>query len=406
MNPESKARPRSERPAAEASGPTDVFGKKFAQRRRSRRRTRLLALTAVPVLLAAVAGAVLLLAGALDGAPETEAAGEAPREEVREVVRDEAVSPPQPGPAEVGADESGLVMVLEYHRVGGDPSFAPEWTISTEDFRAQLEYLYENDYYPINFRDLVQNNVDVPAGKTPVVLTFDDSSDTQFTMVQEDGGWVPDPEGAVGVLQSFHEEHPDWPMRATFFVLPAAAAPNNFFGQPELTGEKLHFLVDNGMEIGTHTLWHANLAESTPETIQEQIALSIVEIQNHLPDYEVDTLGVPFGAYPEDVSLLQSGSWEGLSYELDGAVEVTGGASHPPGHAEFDPYRTPRIQAEPEKQQVAALLDHFETYPGDRYVSDGDPDTVTVPRGGGDGLDRAALEASGKTFREYPAQGQ
>ncbi len=72
-------------------------------------------------------------------------------------------------PEEIGANEAGFTMVLEYHRVGGDPYFAPEWTISTEEFRAELEYLYQNDYYPVNFRDLLESNLDVPAGKTPDV---------------------------------------------------------------------------------------------------------------------------------------------------------------------------------------------------------------------------------------------
>lgn len=101
------------------------------------------------------------------------------------------------------------MMVLEYHRVGGDPYFAPEWTISTEEFRAELEYLYQNGYYPVNFRDLLEGNLDVPAGKTPVILTFDDSSDTQFTMIERNGELVPDPAGAVGVLTDFHRQHKD-----------------------------------------------------------------------------------------------------------------------------------------------------------------------------------------------------
>ena len=199
-------------------------------------------------------------AGGSDGGnPEGGGSGDGSGGGAQEETAEEA-----PDPASVGANEAGFVMVLEYHRVGGDPYFAPEWTISTEEMRRELEYLYENDYFPVNFRDLLRGTMDVPAGKTPVVLTFDDSSDTQFTMVREGGEWVPDPHGAVGVLTDFHREHPDWPLRATFFVLPAADPPNNLFGQPELEEEKLRFLVENGMEVGTHTLWHADLGISTP----------------------------------------------------------------------------------------------------------------------------------------------
>jgi peptidoglycan/xylan/chitin deacetylase (PgdA/CDA1 family) len=293
------------------------------------------------------------------------------------------------------ANEAGLIMVLQYHRVGGDPDFAPEWTISPEDFRGQLRHLRDNGYYPVNFRNLVEDGMDVPAGKTPVVLTFDDSSDTQFTMIRKGGGWVPDPEGAVGILTDFNEQNPGWPTRATFFVLPEADAPNNLFGQPELARKKLRYLVERGMEVGSHTLYHENLALAPPEEVQRQLALSIVEIRKHLPDYEVATMSVPFGEYPQDISLLKSGTYDGHSYSLEGAAEVTGGATYPPGHPEFDPYRVPRIQAEPEKGDVGFFFDYFEENPGERFVSDGDPDKRTVPDGAMGG------ETTGAAHEQY-----
>ena len=305
-------------------------------------------------------------------------------------------------PAAVGSDESGLFAVLEYHRVGGDPNFAPEWTISAEDFRAQLEYLYRNDYHPINFRDLLENDIEVPAGKTPVVLTFDDSSQTQFTMVRDEAGrWVPDPDGAVGVLSAFHREHPDWPMRATWFVLPAAAEPNNLFGQPALTEKKLRFLVDAGMEIGSHTLWHANLAQSSPEEVQEQIVRMNRAIREYIPGYSAVSLGVPFGEYPADMGLLRQGSWDGESYTFKGAAEVAGGVAYPPGNRLFDPYRVPRMQAEPAKGNFASFSSHFEAHPEQRFRSDGDPDTVTIPEESKVFMDAEAVRRSGTAWREY-----
>ena len=97
---------------------------------------------------------------------ETGEVAESQESTVREAAKEGRV---RVNPWEVGANEAGSVMVLEYHRVGGDPGFAPDWTMSSEEFREQLEYLYTNDYYPINLRDLVENRIDVPAGKTPVV---------------------------------------------------------------------------------------------------------------------------------------------------------------------------------------------------------------------------------------------
>jgi peptidoglycan/xylan/chitin deacetylase (PgdA/CDA1 family) len=304
-------------------------------------------------------------------------------------------------PAEVGADETGNIMVLEYHRVGGDPTFAPEWTISTEQFRRELTYLYENDYYPVNFRDLVEGTLEVPAGKTPVVLTFDDSSDTQFTMVREGGDWVPDPAGAVGVLADFHREHQDWPMRGTFFVLPEANAPNNLFGQPDLAEKKLRYLADAGFEIGTHTLYHANLAQATPAGVREQLALSVVEIKKRLPDYEVDSLSLPFGEYPLNEALLRSGTWQGSGYDLKGAAEVAGGPSPAPYSSRLDPYHVPRIQTGELAGQSQPLFQYFEQNPDERYVSDGNPNVVSFPEGSGESLDTAEIQSAGKRIRPY-----
>ena len=306
-----------------------------------------------------------------------------------------------PSPEKIGANEAGFTMVLEYHRVGGDPYFAPDWTISTEEFRAELEYLYQNDYYPVNFRDLLESNLNVPAGKTPVVLTFDDSSDTQFTMIERNGEWVPDPAGAVGVLTDFHRRHKDWPMKGTFFVLPAANVPNNLFGQPSLSDKKLKYLVSSGMEVGTHTLYHANLATSTPAMVQEQLVRSILEIQDRLPGYEVTSLSVPFGEYPQDESLLRSGSWEGKNYTLKGAAEVAGGSSYPPWDRRFDPYRVPRIQTGSLASQSQGMFRYFEEHPNERFVSDGDPNTVAFPKNADTQPDPQVLKTANKTVLKY-----
>jgi len=374
-------------------------GGRFREAMRARRRGRVVALLSPALVLL---GLCVLLYGARGllgvGGGETPVPAEEPRGEREGAVRTEVE---RPGPEEVGADESGLIMVLEYHRVGGNPHFAPEWTISPEDFRAQLEYLYEHDYHPVNFRDLVENRMDVPPGKTPVVLTFDDSSRTQFTMVEEAGEMVPHPDGAVGILAAFHEEHPDWPMRATFFVLPGADPPNDLFGQPELATEKLRYLVETGMEVGNHTLYHAYLSQSTPEQVREQLAGGVRGIQEHLPDYEVKTMSVPFGAYPEDIDLLKSGSWRGQRYAHSGAADVSGGATYPPGDRRFAPYKVPRIQAEPQKEGFSWFADYFEDNPDERYVSDGDPIRVSVPENSGRRLSDDALRQTGNKLVRY-----
>ncbi len=56
---------------------------------------------------------------------------------------------------------------------------------------------------------------------------------------------------------------------------------------------------------------------------------------------------------------------------------VAGGAALSPFAKGFDPYHLPRIQAV--ERDIEGWLTYFERHPEDRYVSDGEPGTVTVP---------------------------
>src|SRR5262250_1430385 len=120
-------------------------------------------------------------------------------------------------------NELGRIMILEYHKVD-----YPEerWTRTPENFRRDLETLYARGYRLQNLNAVLDGRITVPAGTTPVVLTFDDSSPGQFRYVVKDGKLEIDPKCGVGVLEAFIKEKPDFGRAATFFVLPGADPPN------------------------------------------------------------------------------------------------------------------------------------------------------------------------------------
>jgi peptidoglycan/xylan/chitin deacetylase (PgdA/CDA1 family) len=260
----------------------------------------------------------------------------------------------------------GRVLVLEYHSIG-EPE--ERWQRTPANFRADLERLLAEGYYPVNLRDLAAGDLKmVPAGKRPVVLTFDDSSIGQFRILP-DGSITPD--SAIGILLDFHRAQPaDWPLRATFFVLQDVDAPDRIlFGQPEQAQQKLQMLVDWGMEVGSHTISHANLAASSPMEIQRQLAFSQARLEELLPGYEVVSLSVPFGLYPEDETLLANGEYQGQAYQYQAAVRVSGGLAPSPLSTAFNPYHIPRVQA------IQSELDYWLGYanrPGVCYVSAGE----------------------------------
>ncbi|GIV97900.1 MAG: xylanase [Herpetosiphonaceae bacterium] len=290
-------------------------------------------------------------------------------------------SEPSPTPAglsdddlqRIGANELGWVPVLEYHLIESPDA---DYSRSPAKVRQDLERLYALGFYPITFRDLASGHIDVPAGKSPVVLTFDDSSDGQFRYLPD--GSV-DPTSAWGIMQAFHAEHPDWPVVATFFPLIEVDVPSRvLFGQPEYAQRKLQEIVRAGGEVGSHTYTHMRLDLATADQIQWQLAYSAKAIEDLIGGgYKVTTLSLPLGMYPEDESLLRSGESEGVSYSFIGAAEVAGGASPSPFSTNFDPYHIRRIQA------LDAELDYwlglFEERPDLKFISDGDPTVVTVP---------------------------
>jgi peptidoglycan/xylan/chitin deacetylase (PgdA/CDA1 family) len=264
-------------------------------------------------------------------------------------------------------------MVLEYHHIGEKGG---KWGRTSEEFRQDMQWLLAEGYYPLNLCDFAVGWIEAPRGKSPVILTFDDSYREQFNYLDE--GEV-DPHSAVGILMEMHQRHPqDWPLRATFFVLLNEGGKAPFpFGQPEYADRKLAQLVEWGMEIGSHTLTHPNFREILPEEIRRQLAVSENLIEHKVPGYEVSSLSPPYGAYPEDLTILKAGEYEGLSYDFDAAVKVGGSPSPSPFSKQFDPYRINRIQGF--QEELDHWFGYFQSHPELRFVSDGDPAMVTVP---------------------------
>jgi peptidoglycan/xylan/chitin deacetylase (PgdA/CDA1 family) len=281
-------------------------------------------------------------------------------------------------------NELGRVMVLEYHKID-----YPEerWTRTPENFRRDLETLYARGYRLQSLNGLIDGRITVPAGMTPVVLTFDDSSPGQFRYVEKNGKPEIDPKCGIGILEAFIREKPDFGRAATFFVLPGASKPNRLFDQPAYEARKLQFLVSQGYEIGNHTLWHANLGKYDEATVRAQIAEAQVWVQRHVPDYRLRTLALPHGVYPRNVAWAQEGTAKGTTYRTDAILMVAGGAAPSPFARSFDPLRIPRIQAV--EKDLGHWLGYFEKSPSERFVSDGDTSTVTITNGG-----RARLKSS------------
>jgi peptidoglycan/xylan/chitin deacetylase (PgdA/CDA1 family) len=287
---------------------------------------------------------------------------------------------PTADPALVHADELGVVPVLMYHQVIAAPKGVYDQTPA--QFRAELVSLYRSGYRTITAADLVTGRISVPAGRSPMVLTFDDSTVSQYGELAD--GRV-DPRSAVGILldvaRRYAEPHPV----ATFYV---NAAP--FAGKSRY----LASLARLGMELGDHTTSHANLRQLDNAGVQRELAGGLTVITKAVPGARVTTMALPFGAHPHDRALAARGA----GYRFAGVLLVGAGPAKSPYSAGFNALEVPRIRSGLRTgDQLFTSTYWLPRLQKTRFISDGDPDAISFPKAKS-GLLNPALRTRGRPY--------
>ena len=259
-----------------------------------------------------------------------------------------------------------------YHQLKDHPKGV--YDITPARFRAELERLAREGYVPVTAADYATGRIDIPAGKHPVVLTFDDSTRSQLAL---DAAGQPRPGTAVAILLDVAARHPGFTPTATFFV------NRDPFAEP---GGRRHlgWLHENGFEVGNHTFDHAPLRGIPVEQVRRQLASDTVMITKAVPGIDVSALALPMGQRPRNHRLMMSGQWRATSYRHAAAFLVGAGSASSPYARSFDPAAVPRMRSQgrsgPEARYASMrTLDRLAASPGDRYTSDGDPAVISFP---------------------------
>jgi peptidoglycan/xylan/chitin deacetylase (PgdA/CDA1 family) len=310
--------------------------------------------------------------------------------------------------AAVRANELGRIPVVMYHDVNDKVGKNTKMNRTKASFEKDLQLLYDKGFYPVTLRSVVDGSMDVPAGKSPVVITFDDARESQFRLIESSESYSVDPESAYGIMEKFCKTNTDWKPVATFFVLPKSEKTLEPFGQVGLGGDKIKYLMSKGCEIGNHSLRHKSFGRMTAQQLQDDLSGAQKAVQAYAPDVQITSLANPYGVYPRnraDWKVLAKGTGTGGSYTHTAVCQAAWRPTVSPAAKGFNPLRIERITPEDLKFGLAYWVGELTSGRMTRFVSDGDASVVSYPSSEASSAEKAAIVALGKKPNAYGGSG-
>ena len=284
-------------------------------------------------------------------------------------------------------NELGSVPIMMYHGIHDMKDSETKYTggnvdkdgynRTAESFRKDLEFYYQNNYRMIRLTDYIDGVIDVPLGKSPIIITFDDGKENNFKVLGEKNGELEiDPNCAVGILEEFKSKYKDYNVTATFFV------NSGIFQQEEYNEKILKWLVNHGYDIGNHTMTHPDFTKISGERTQQEVGGIYKILDSIIPEKYVNIIAMPFGSpykksHPNFNIMLKT-TYEGKTYETKSMLRVGWEGETSPFDKEFDKTFLKRIRAYDNNGKEFDISMNFKILENTRYISDGDKDTVVV----------------------------
>lgn len=289
---------------------------------------------------------------------------------------------------ENNVNELGRIPVMMYHGIQNISSDDTAYTggnidkdgyqRTKEAFEKDLEYYYEQGYRMIRLNDYINGDIDVLLGKSPIVLTFDDGlkNNINVTGLDSNGNIIIDENSAVGVLEKFKVKHPDYNVTATFFV------NGGLFEQPQYNDKILKWLVNNGYDVGNHTYSHGTLDTLTTNQVQTEIGKLYQKLDEIIPNKYVNIVALPYGKpydkTVENFKYILNGTYNNKEYNTVATLRVGWTSDYSPFSSSFDKTYIKRIRAYDNNGQDYDIEMVFKDLLKNRYISDGNKDTIVI----------------------------
>lgn len=301
----------------------------------------------------------------------------------------------------VKPNESGQIIVVMFHNfIEAYTKGDKEFTTTFSDFEKLLPELYEKKYRLISLTDMLNNNIDVPAGCIPMVFTFDDGTMGEFNLIEKDGKLIANPRSAVGIMEAFNEKHPDFGLNGTFYV---NLGVKTTFKGAGMMSDRLNYLIGKGFEIANHTKTHVSLPDvKTSQKMLEEVGGNQKLMNEFVPGYVFNSFSLPFGNASKDLKeYVIQGNYEGTEYKHSAIMLVGSNPAPSPVSTKFNPLALPRVRSTGIKKVECDLAWWLKELSKGKsqYVSDGNVNTVTVPQSKQQNVDMAKL--NGKQLITY-----
>lgn len=287
-------------------------------------------------------------------------------------------------------NELGNVPVMMYHGIHNIKSSETKYTGGNVDkdgyqrtaqaFREDLEMYYQKGYRMIPLKEYIGGKIDVPLGKSPIVLTFDDGlmNNAKVTGLDEKGNIIFDSESAIGILEEFKEKYPDFGVTATFFV------NETLFNQKEYDEKIIKWMVQNGYDIGNHTKTHPDFTKINKEKSEKEVGFVYDKLESIIPSKYVNIVALPFGSpykktHTNFSSILKS-TYNGKTYETKSTLRVGWESNPSPFDGNFDPYFLKRIRAYDNDGKDFDITYNFKLLEKNRYISDGNVQNIVIKK--------------------------
>jgi peptidoglycan/xylan/chitin deacetylase (PgdA/CDA1 family) len=270
-----------------------------------------------------------------------------------------------------------LVPILLYHRyIPFDKTNDSRMKMQLGIFRQQMEQLYAAGFVQVSLEDWLNGKLEVPAGKRPVIITFDDLFFADQVYIMEDG--TPSDRSGLGVMWRIYQEHPDFGFKPALFANMGDKYYGNVIrgdwfyvetGWQDSLARVIAWCLEHGALVYNHFYTHPSLPKLTPAQIEWEMRTNDEEIQKFLTRAEKPELA----GLSANIISLTYGEWPNSSGGRDTILDYISPLGKPviavveaepnysrklltraPYASGYTPYHIPRFEGQ--QENIDALI--------------------------------------------------